>query len=283
MFGVTTSDDYRPVAWMGRYPVDVTTMLVGLHVSLAILTCILVAFSSGSVLSYLIFDSAAVWSGGQVWRLITYAFIHSPSGSGLLWFAIEMYMLFVFGREVERFIGRRAYIALYLVLLLLPALVLTLWGLGTRTAIGGSGPLHFAVFVAFATIYPNVELLLRIMTKWVALILAGIGTLSALAAHDWQTLVVLWTSIGAAFLFVELRGAGPELVWWNKFKGLIQPRPKLHIVQKQNAQRPVEQDDVYASVDPILDKISKSGIGSLTTNERRQLDRARNRLLKKSP
>ena len=283
MFGVTTSDDYRPVAWMGRYPVDVTTMLVGLHVSLAILTCILVAFSSGSVLSYLIFDSAAVWSGGQVWRLITYAFIHSPSGSGLLWFAIEMYMLFVFGREVERFIGRRAYIALYLVLLLSPALVLTLWGLGTRTAIGGSGPLHFAVFVAFATIYPNVELLLRIMTKWVALILAGIGTLSALAAHDWQTLVVLWTSIGAAFLFVELRGAGPELVWWNKFKGLARPRPKLHIVQKQNAQRPVEPDDVYASVDPILDKISKSGIGSLTTNERRQLDRARNRLLKKSP
>ena len=26
MFGVTTSDDYRPVAWMGRYPVDVTTL-----------------------------------------------------------------------------------------------------------------------------------------------------------------------------------------------------------------------------------------------------------------
>ena len=37
MFGVTTSDDYRPVAWMGRYPVDVTTMLVGVHVAAAIL------------------------------------------------------------------------------------------------------------------------------------------------------------------------------------------------------------------------------------------------------
>jgi len=35
-------------------------------------------------------------------------------------------------------------------------------------------------------------------------------------------------------------------------------------------------------VDPILDKISKSGIGSLTASERRQLDRARNRLLKES-
>ena len=108
MFGVTTSDDYRPVAWMGRYPVDVTTMLVGLHVAAAILTAILVAIGGGAILAYLQFDSAAVWSG-QVWRLFTYAFVHPPSG--LLWFAIEMYMLFVFGREVERFIGRRAYIA----------------------------------------------------------------------------------------------------------------------------------------------------------------------------
>ena len=40
MFGVTTSDDYRPVAWMGRYPVDVTTMLVGVHVAAAILAAI---------------------------------------------------------------------------------------------------------------------------------------------------------------------------------------------------------------------------------------------------
>jgi hypothetical protein len=120
------------------------------------------------------------------------------------------------------------------------------------------------------------------MAKWVALILAGVGTFSALAAHDWQTLVVLWTSIGAAFLFIELRGAGPELVWWNNVKARIGPKPKFHVVQKTSARRVVEPDDVYASVDPILDKISKSGIGSLTAGERRQLDRARNRLLKES-
>src|SRR6266705_3461579 len=281
MFGVTTSDDYRPVAWMGRYPVDVTTMLVGLHVAVAIITAVLVAFGAGSVLAYLQFDSAAVWYSGQVWRIFTYAFVHAPSA--LLWFAIEMYMLFVFGREVERFVGQRAYIALYVLLLMAPTVVLTLWGLWQRSALAGSPALHFGIFVAFATIYPRVELLLRIMAKWFALILAGIYTLQLIAYHAWTDLAVVWTSIAAAFVFVELRGAGPELVWWNKFKGLVQPRPKLHIVQKQNAQRPVEPEDVYASVDPILDKISKSGIGSLTINERRQLDRARNRLLKKSP
>jgi rhomboid family protein len=280
MFGVTTSDDYRPVAWMGRYPVDVTTMLVGLHVAVAILAAILVAFGAGSVLAWLQFDSGAVWYGGQVWRLFTYAFVHPPSA--LLWFAVEMYMLFVFGREVERFIGRRAYIALYLILLVTPPAVLTVWGLWQRSALAGSPALHFGVFIAFATIYPRVELFLRIMAKWIALIIAAVYTFQLLAYHAWTDLVVVWTSIGAAFLFIELRGAGPELVWWNNLKARVGPKPKFRVVQKMRPRRSAEADDVYASIDPILDKISKFGIGSLTANERRQLDRERERLLKKS-
>src|ERR1043165_3748133 len=191
MFGVTTSDDYRPVAWMGRYPLDVTTILVGLHVACAILTALIFAIGHSGMVNYLMFDSAAIWNDKQVWRQITYAFIHPPLGSSLLWFAIEMYMLFAFGREVERFLGQRAYIWLYSLLVILPALVLTIWGLKGRILMAGSGPLHFAIFVAFATIFPNVEFFLRIMAKWVALILAGIWTLSALAAQDWQSIVIL--------------------------------------------------------------------------------------------
>jgi rhomboid family protein len=281
MFGVTTSDDYRPVTWMGRYPVDVTTILVGVHVVCAILTAFLFATGYGVVLSYAMFDSAQVWHG-QIWRLATYALIHPPSGYALLWFAIEMYMLFFFGREVERFIGQRAYIWLYALLLLVPALILTLWGLTTRTGLAGSGALHFAVFAAFITLYPNVQFFLRIPAKWIFVILAAIGTLSALAAHDWQNLVVLWASIGLAFFFIELRGAGPELAWVNNLKGRLRSKPKLYVVQKSSTRRTIEPDDVYASIDPILDKISKSGMGSLTETERKILNRARNRLLKKS-
>ena len=105
MFGVTTSDDYRPVAWMGRYPVDVTTMLVGIHVACAVLTCLLVAFGAGPSRIAPVRQRGS-FGRGQVWRIATYAFVHAPSA--LLWFAIEMYMLFVFGREVERFVGRKA-------------------------------------------------------------------------------------------------------------------------------------------------------------------------------
>src|SRR6266513_6008453 len=280
MFGVTTSDDYRPVAWMGRYPVDVTTMLVGLHVGAAILTAILVAIGGGSILAYLQFDSAAVWSG-QVWRLFTYAFVHAPSG--LLWFAIEMYLLFVFGREVERVLGRRVYIALYGFLLVTPTALLTIWGLWERCAIAGPPELHFGIFIAFATIYPRVELLLRIMAKWIALILAAVYTFQLLAYHAWSDLMVLWTSIGVAFLFVELNGAGPELAWWNAVKARFASRPKYHVLPKPRARTGgsrSESEDVYTSIDPILDKISKFGIGSLTASERRQLDRERERLLK---
>jgi membrane associated rhomboid family serine protease len=264
---------------MGRYPVDVTTILVGSHVAVAVITSILVMLRLG-VLDYLTFDSAAVLYAGQVWRLFTYAFVHAPSA--LLWFAIEMYMLFVFGREVERFIGRRAYLVLYLVLLIVPTAVLTIWGVWQRSALAGSSALHFGIFVAFAIIYPRVELFLRIMAKWIALILAGVYTFQLLAYHAWTDLAVVWTSIGAAFLFIELRGAGPELAWWSNVKARIGPKPKIRVLQRTHARRAAEPDDVYASIDPILDKISKSGIGSLTANERRQLNRERERLLKKS-
>ena len=280
MFGVTTHDDYQPVTWVGRYPVHVTTLLVAVHSIFAIIACFLPTFGGGGLLTAMMFDSADVWNGG-IWQLATYAFVHPPSG--LLWFAIEMYMLFMFGREVERFIGRRAFIALYVMLLVAPTVLLALWGLSARTAIAGSSALHFGVFVAFATIYPSLEMFLRIMAKWVALVLGAIMTLQLFAAHAWPELAVLWLSIGGAFLFIRMRGIGTELEWWTNLKERFAPKPKFKVIPKPAPRRVVEPEDVYVSIDPLLEKISKSGINSLTASERRALDRARAQLLKKSP
>ena len=277
MFGVTTSDDYQPVTWVGRHPVHVTTLLVAVHVFAAIVACFL---GGAGILGHLAFDSALLWQRGEFWQLATYAFVHSPSA--LLWFAVEMYMLFVFGREVERFIGRRAFIVLYLFLLLAPTVLLSLWGLSERVGIAGSPALHFGIFIAFTTIYPNVELLLRIQAKWVALALAAISTLQLLSYRDWSAMAVLWVSIAAAFFFIRLRGGGPELVWWSNLKSRWQPKPKFRVVQRSTPRRVVEPENVHDSIDPLLDKISKQGINSLTASERRALDRARTRLLKES-
>jgi membrane associated rhomboid family serine protease len=283
MFGVTTSDDYQPVTWVGRHPVHVTLLLVGVHVLLMVLTCFLLAFGVSGFLSLLVFDSAQVIALGRVWQIVTYAFVHVPSGMGLLWFAFEMYMLFVFGREVERFIGSRAFIVLYALLLWVPTVFLTLAGLWTRLGVAGSITLHFGIFVAFAAIYPQAEMLLRLQAKWVVLILAGIGTLAALANHDWASIIMLWTTIAAAVGFIRLRGIGPELVWWDNLKSRWRPKPKFHVVQRSAPRRAAEPENVHESIDPVLEKISKQGINSLTAAERRALDRARTRLLKKSP
>ena len=282
MFGVTTSDDYQPVTWVGRHPVHVTTLLVAVHVFLMVVACFLSALGAAGFLNSLIFDSAKVLVLGHVWQIVTYAFVHLPySPSALLWFAVEMYMLFAFGRELERFVGRRAFIILYALLLWVPTLFLTIAGLWARFGLAGSAALHFGIFIAFAAIYPNVEMLLRIQAKWVALILVAIGTLAALANHDWGSLIVIWTTIAMAMSFVWMRGAGPELEWWNGLKSRWQPKPKFQVVPRSTPRRVVEPENIHESIDPVLDKISKQGINSLTASERRALDRARNRLLKK--
>ncbi|MGI8889356.1 MAG: DUF6576 domain-containing protein [Chthoniobacterales bacterium] len=280
MFGVATSDDYQPVAWMGRYPIHVTTLLVLIHVASMIICCLLLAAGAGGFLGMFSFDSAQVLYAGHLWQVATYALVHSPSG--LIWFAIEMYMLFTFGREVERFIGRRAFIALYLLLLLVPSLILTGWGFWQRTGLAGSATIHFAIFIAFAAIYPNVELFLRILAKWVALVFVGAYSLQLLAYHGWSELVVLWLSVGLAYGFIQMRAANPQLSWLTEWTSRWRSKRSLTVVPRPPGRRVVEPDNIYESIDPVLDKISKSGLGSLTASERRALDRARNRLLKKS-
>jgi hypothetical protein len=278
MFGVVTSDDYQPVAWMGRYPIHVTTLLVIVHVVCTVLGCFLLALGGGALLDALTFDSAQVLHGGRLWEVATYAFVHPPSA--LLWFAIGMYMLFAFGREVERFMGRRAFITLYLLLLFAPTLLLSIWGLWQRTGLGGSAIIHLGIFIAFAAIYPNVELFLGLQAKWMALIVTAIYSLQLLASRVWPELAVLWISVALAYAFVQLRGTGLELGWLTDWTSRWRSKRSLRVVPRESGRRKVAPNDVHEMIDPVLAKISKSGYGSLTASEKRVLDQAQ-RLLNK--
>jgi hypothetical protein len=160
--------------------------------------------------------------------------------------------------------------------------VLCVWGLWQRTALAGSSTIHFGVFIAFAAIYPNVELFLRIMAKWVALILVAAYSLQLLAYHGWVELAVLWMSVGLSYGFVRFRSSLPELGWLTEWTSRWRSKRSLRVMPSPTQRRVVEPENIYESIDPVLDKISKSGIGSLTASERRALDRARNRLLNKS-
>ncbi len=280
MLGFDPPNDQQPVTWWRGYPIHSAALLVIIHVATMIATTLAMAFGLGGLLNALTFSSSAVLNGA-VWQIGTYAFVHPPS----LWFAVEMYLLWVFGREVERYFGRRDFLRLYGILLLLIPVVLTIYGLVRPAVYFGAGSIHFAIFIAFATLYPGAPMLFSITAKWAAIILVGISTLQALGQNDWASLIALWVSVGVAWAYVGVSRGNLVL---PRINNPFKRRPKFRVVRPEPApsatrKAPNGEDASMDDIDPLLDKIAKSGINSLTSAERARLERARAALLKKDP
>ncbi len=278
MFGNEYSEDQRPITYLRGYPIHAATLIVAVYVVTMIVTTLLIAAGTGDFMatagigSWLKFSSPAVF-GGEAWRLFTYGLWNPPS----IGFVIDMFMIGWCGRELERFFGRKIFLRFFAMLYLLQPLLYTLLGLLKPVdRFGETGA--FALFIAFATLYPNVALLFNILAKWLAAILVGIYTLIALAALDVITLVTLWAAVGFAYAFVrheQGRWQLPKI----RFAG---PKPKLRVLPSPKAAPPGEFDDEPATeVDALLDKIATSGMASLTTKERARLEKAREALMKK--
>jgi hypothetical protein len=275
MFGVTTSDDYRPVGWIGRYPVRVTSIVCALFVLGMFVTVI--AQTAHWDFTPLVFQSSA-FLRGQLWQPLTCTLIQSAN----FFFLFNIFFFYWSGNEVERFLGIRRYLVLIGLLLLVPPIFLIAWGtLGAQWPYYGSYELSIGMFIAFATLYPGIELFGWVTLKWLAFAGLVLASMQDLPSHEWGRLSILWGMCLTAFLFIravqEKLPLASKLAEINPFRS----KPKLKVLPKPGPPRRADQD-VYESVDPILEKIAKSGIGSLTANERRQLDRARNRLLKES-
>ena len=300
MMGFARSDDYQPLFWVRGRPINVTTLIVALHVISLTVCCLLRGFGNLDVLPLLMFSSGAVLHHAAIWQVVTYAFAHTPS----LWFLVDMAMLFIFGREVERYFGRKVFAGLYTGLVLTaPVVLLTMElvrggddpeGVGLFGLDGGQ-LVHFGVFIAFVTIYPDVQFFFGIAAVWIAAALLAISTLMMANAHLFPALLVLWADTGVAWLatryvsigsdafalFGNLRQHFPRKTTPRGVRPRLKPRrgPETGgYVDQSGGGRP---GDVHESIDPLLDKISKHGIASLTNSERATLERARVSLLRK--
>ncbi len=282
MIGGQDSEDYYPLTWVGRFPVYLTTILVAVHVVAMIGVAICMAMAGTSpltnpLLAPLAFSGERVLGSFAIWEFVTYAFLNVPS----LWFVVEMYLLLMFGSEVEKFLGRRAFIWLYLALLLaIPTMLTALTVFGVPTLYWGSGSIHFAIFIAFAVIYPNAEIFFGIQAKWIALILLGINSLQSIAFGQWVAFSMLWMESACAYGMLRMGGVkGFEL---PAFRADPQRPPKtLKARPKKVGAAGSERNDPFESIDPLLEKISKQGIGSLTKRERERLEKAREALIER--
>lgn len=261
-----------PIFTLGNLRVDLTLLLIGIHTFAMAVAAVLAASGLGDWVNQMAF-SAGDLKAGQVWTLITYPFVHDIRQEGL-WFGLEMLMFFWFGREVESAIGRRSFGLLYAALAVLPALVLAGTGplLGS-SVLAGSDTISFAVFLAFCGLHPGAQFFFAGLTaRWVGWTLLAIYSLVAFAGRDWPGLLKLWLSSLFAVAWVR-RG---KFQW----PAISLPKSRKKNPKGGGARRSAPAP-ALEKVDAILDKISKEGLHSLTTAEKKQLEDARARLLQK--
>ena len=116
-----SSENYDPITWVGRVPVYATTIIVALYVLSMIGVAVALASGADGLLGKFGFNTEDALRHGEIWRCFTYAFVNPPDP----WFIISLVMVYIFGRDVEQYLGRKGFVRLYLGFLLLgPSLLL---------------------------------------------------------------------------------------------------------------------------------------------------------------
>jgi membrane associated rhomboid family serine protease len=275
--------DYRPITWWKRVPIYITTIICALLVVGMFATTVCQTANVG--VTPLMFSVGAFWQRGWLWQLLTYPFIDQPS----FFYLFSILFFYTSGIEVEKYLGRVRFMKLYALLVLLPVAIVSLWSLSAGMAFGGvAGPydLTLGMFIAFATLYPNLEFWGFVPLKWFAFAGLALASMNHLPRHDWIGLSMLWGNCAAAFGFIRFLQRGGSMELPDRiFKNPFRRKPKFRVVPKYVAPAAARagEEDVVESIDPLLDKIAKHGIKSLTARERERLERASKALAKKQP
>lgn len=246
----------------------------------------------------LILDARAVLQG-EVWRLLTCAFLHSTES---IWHIVfNMFVLWIFGRQVEDERGPREFLAFYLTAAVVSSLafmVCDLIGLQPGRALGASGAV-MGVMVLSACYNPRQIIYLFFVIPvpiWGAIVLmVFLDAFSLLGTKDNPVAVAAHLG-GAAFGYVywkmqwnftrtwsglfarKGRRASPNLkIYREESEESSTPTPVVAqaALPAREAHNPSGPDEhLEAQVDAILEKISRVGKDNLTENERQVLLRA---------
>ncbi len=194
----------EPLTWVGRVPVYLSTAIAFAHAVMMVFTALALASGAEWFFQILSFSPQSAIGKVHLWQFGTYAFVNRPE----IFTLIQLVLLAFFGRDVEKFIGRRSFAWLYAVLVLaIPVLLSVLSFLGVESgSYSGSDAVHFAIFVAFAMIYPGAEIFFGIQARWIAIALLGIYTLQMLAYRQWISLSILWWECGVSAAWMMREG-----------------------------------------------------------------------------
>jgi membrane associated rhomboid family serine protease len=208
------------------------------------------------------------------WQFVTAALLHG----GPWHFFGNIVVLYILGRDLESILGQRHFLYLFLSgaiagefghLFLMPSDTF-LYGASGGTA---------ALIMAYATLLPELDLIswrcrffhFRFTAKHFAYVTTFLSLVMLMVdRHGALIHSAIPGGLAAGWLYVHLLGFG--LPSWLE-RRLWQRRLAAKRIDRMTPSEFIEQE-----IDPLLEKISRNGIGSLSRAERRLLSRTREKV-----
>lgn len=213
------------------------------------------------------------------WTLITYMFLHWD----FMHILYNMLMLFWFGQIFKEYLGEKKLVATYLLggifgalAFLLAFSFFPLFEAQRLSAVAlGASASVLAIAVAIATLLPDYQLSLLffgpVRLKWIIIVILFLDLISVSSTNAGGHIAHLG---GAAFgyLYIVLLRRGTDISAWLQrlLSSGSSSRMKTAYRSKQSSDEGfvAGKKQREERLDAILDKISKSGYGSLTKEER---------------
>ena len=295
--------DPRPRdGWFRVGNLDITT--TALLVIGGVATMFLYAIST-STFGRLVFFPDLV-RGGEVWRLITWPFANQPD----IFPVITLFFFWRVGHFVEEMLGRNRYAVLMGLVTVVPAAIVSLLDQQTFPTYAelGLGLLLTVAFVVFAVENPEAQSWFGIPVWVIAAVFTGIYVLQVTAERYWGTLIMLLIAIVVGLITVRQWGFAERLSFipnvgsrkpYPPRRGPAPARPSGRrsgggggggagrrsgqvVEGPWSAPTPprssAEIAAAQAELDGLLDKISATGLDSLTADEKRRLNDLSKRL-----
>ncbi len=218
--------------------------------------------------SYLGLVPKYVYTKFTVWQIFSYLFLH-----GSFWHILmNMFFLWMFGCELERYWGSREFLFYYFVTGVGAGIFNIILDLNSTIPIIGASGAIYGILTAFGIIFPNrliyIYFLIPIRAKYFVIIIGIITFLSAFSSAP--SGIAHFAHLGGIVIgFIYLRkNIRLEYIMerWIRFRF----NRRLKIVRdKQKRVR-----DSKEQIDMILDKINEVGYKNLTEEEKKILYRA---------
>ena len=205
-----------------------------------------------------------IWSEFMIWQPVTYLFFHG----GIWHVLINMFVLWMFGSELERLWGKLRFLKYYFITGIGSGIITALLNLSSITPVVGASGAVFGVLMAYGITYPNRTIYLYgIIPIRSMLFVIAVGFIAFVSSFDGTSRISHITHLSGmviGYLILKRRWQFND-IWFSIRKKTLE-------YQIQREERKIShRQELENNIDKILDKINDHGFKSLSDKEEKQL------------